>query len=80
MIYNFSELFCGKTFWKITKNISKPVVINIYVAANLVKSTLDKVAKEVWIYVIAVIAGLIFLTFFPQISLYIPVTSGLYIP
>ncbi|HZK40413.1 MAG TPA: TRAP transporter large permease subunit [Atribacterota bacterium] len=60
--------------------ISSPVAVNLYVAANLINSTLDKVAKEVWIYVIAVIAGLIFLTFFPQISLYFPVASGLYIP
>ncbi len=39
-----------------------------------------EVAQLIGGFVIAVILGLIFLTFFPQISLYIPVTSGLYIP
>jgi len=80
--YNIDLLFFGILFVVALAigQITPPVAVNLYVAANLVKSTLDKVAKEVWIYVIAVIAGLIFLTFFPQISLYIPVTSGLYIP
>lgn len=80
--YNIDLLFFGILFVVALAigQITPPVAVNLYVAANLVKSTLDKVAKEVWIYVIAVIAGLIFLTFFPQISLYIPVASGLYIP
>jgi len=80
--YNIDLLFFGILFVVALAigQITPPVAVNLYVAANLVKSTLDKVAKEVWIYVIAVMAGLIFLTFFPQISLYIPVTSGLYIP
>jgi len=80
--YDIDLLFFGILFVVALAigQITPPVAVNLYVAANLVKSTLDKVAKEVWIYVIAVIAGLIFLTFFPQISLYIPVTSGLYIP
>ena len=80
--YNIDLLFFGILFVVALAigQITPPVAVNLYVAANLVKSTLDKVAKEVWIYVIAVILGLIFLTFFPQISLYIPVASGLYIP
>ena len=80
--YNIDLLFFGILFVVALAigQITPPVAVNLYVAANLVKSTLDKVAKEVWIYVIAVIAGLIFLTLFPQISLYIPVASGLYIP
>ena len=80
--YNIDLLFFGILFVVALAigQITPPVAVNLYVAANLINSTLDKVAKEVWIYVIAVIAGLIFLTFFPQISLYIPVTSGLYIP
>ena len=80
--YNIDLLFFGILFVVALAigQITPPVAVNLYVAANLVKSTLDKVAKEVWIYVIAVILGLTFLTFFPQISLYIPVASGLYIP
>ena len=80
--YHIDLLFFGVIFVVALAigQITPPVAVNLYVAANLINSTLDKVAKEVWIYVVAVIAGLIFLTFFPQISLYIPVSSGLYIP
>ncbi len=68
--YNIDLLFFGILFVVALAigQITPPVAVNLYVAANLVKSTLDKVAKEVWINVIAVIAGLIFLTFFPQIK------------
>lgn len=60
--------------------ITPPVAVNLYVAANLIKSSLDRLSKEVWIYVIAAVIGLIVLTFFPQISLWIPVKAGLYVP
>ena len=60
--------------------ITPPVAVNLYVAANLIKSTLDRLSKEVWIFVIAAVVGLIILTFFPQLSLWIPVKAGLYTP
>ncbi|RLI51672.1 MAG: C4-dicarboxylate ABC transporter permease, partial [Candidatus Thorarchaeota archaeon] len=60
--------------------ITPPVAVNLYVAANLIKSSLDRLSQEVWIYVIAAVIGLIVLTFFPQISLWIPVKAGLYVP
>jgi len=80
--YNIDLLFFGIIFVVALAigQITPPVAVNLYVAANLIKSTLDKVAGEVWIFVIAAIIGLIILTFLPQVSLYIPVTSGLYIP
>ncbi|PIY31759.1 MAG: C4-dicarboxylate ABC transporter permease [Candidatus Infernicultor aquiphilus] len=80
--YHIDLLFFGIIFVVALAigQITPPVAVNLYVAANLINSNLDKVAKEVWIYVFAVILGLIFLTFFPQISLYVPVASGLYIP
>ncbi len=80
--YNIDLLFFGIIFVVALAigQITPPVAVNLYVAANLIKSTLDKIASEVWIFVIAAIIGLIILTFLPQVSLYIPVTSGLYIP
>ena len=80
--YHIDLLFFGIIFVVALAigQITPPVAVNLYVAANLINSTLDKVAKEVWIFVVAAILGLIFLTFFPQISLYVPVASGLYIP
>jgi len=80
--YNIDLLFFGIIFVVALAigQITPPVAVNLYVAANLIKSTLDKVAGEVWIFVIAAIIGLIILTFLPQVSLYIPVSSGLYIP
>jgi len=80
--YNIDLLFFGIIFVVALAigQITPPVAVNLYVAANLIKSNLDKVAKEIWIFVIAAIIGLIILSFLPQVSLYIPVTSGLYIP
>ncbi|HBY57271.1 MAG TPA: C4-dicarboxylate ABC transporter permease [Candidatus Atribacteria bacterium] len=80
--YNIDLLFFGIIFVVALAigQITPPVAVNLYVAANLIKSTLDKVASEVWIFVIAAIIGLIVLSFLPQVSLYLPVTSGLYIP
>jgi len=80
--YHIDLLFFGIIFVVALAigQITPPVAVNLYVAANLINSSLDKVAKEVWIFVVAAILGLIFLTFFPQISLYVPVASGLYIP
>ncbi len=80
--YKIDPLFFGIIFVIALAigQITPPVAVNLYVAANLVKSTLDKVAGEIWPYLIAAIVALIILTFIPQISLLLPVSSGLYIP
>lgn len=80
--YQIDPLFFGVIFVIALAigQITPPVAVNLYVAANLVKSTLDKVAVEIWPYLVAAIVALLILTFLPQISLLLPVSSGLYIP
>jgi len=41
---------------------------------------MDKLTKEIWPYLIAAIVALVILTFLPQLSLWIPVSAGLYFP
>ena len=80
--YKIDPLFFGIVFVIALAigQITPPVAVNLYVAANLIKSTLDKVAGEIWPYLIAAIVALVILIFLPQISLILPVLSGLYIP
>ena len=80
--YQIDPLFFGVIFVIALAigQITPPVAVNLYVAANLVKSTLDEVAMEIWPYLLAAIIALIILTFLPSISLLLPVSSGLYIP
>lgn len=61
--------------------ITPPVAVNLYVTANLIKSNINnEMVKFVLPMVAAAILALLFLTFFPQISLFLPVASGLYTP
>jgi len=80
--YKIDPLFFGIIFVIALAigQITPPVAVNLYVAANLIKSTLDKVAGEIWPYLVAAIFALVILIFLPQISLILPVSSGLYIP
>ncbi len=80
--YQIDPLFFGIIFVIALAigQITPPVAVNLYVAANLTKSTLDEIAKEILPYLLAAIIALIILTFIPQISLFIPLKSGLYIP
>ena len=80
--YQIDPLFFGIIFVIALAigQITPPVAVNLYVAANLTKSTLDEIAREILPYLLAAIIALIVLTFLPQISLLIPVKSGLYIP
>jgi C4-dicarboxylate transporter, DctM subunit len=80
--YEIDPLFFGVLFVIALSigQITPPVAVNLYVAANLVNTTMDKLTKEIWPYLIAAIVALIILTFLPQISLWIPVSAGLYFP
>ena len=61
--------------------ITPPVAVNLYVTANLIKSNINnEMVKFVIPMVLAAVLALIFLTLFPQISLWLPVASGLYTP
>ena len=57
-----------------------PVGVNLFTAANLVKSDLDSIAKQAFVFVIMDVVVLIILSFFPILSLYLPVAAGLYTP
>lgn len=60
--------------------ITPPVAVNLYITANLIKKPLDKVAKEVWPFVLFAIIGLLIVTYAPKLSLLIPIASKLYTP
>jgi C4-dicarboxylate transporter DctM subunit len=55
-----------------------PVGVNLFTAANLIKSDVDAVAKEAIPYVIMDVVVLIILSLLPILSIYLPVKAGLY--
>ncbi len=57
-----------------------PVGVNLFTAANLVDGDLDSVAKEAFLFVAIETVGLIIISLIPALSLYLPVTAGLYTP
>ena len=57
-----------------------PVGVNLFTAANLIKGDLDAVAKQAILFVIMDVVVLIMLSLFPILSLYLPVSAGLYTP
>jgi len=60
--------------------ITPPVAVNLYVTSNLIKKSLDETSKEIWPFVAFAVMGLLVITFFPKLSLLIPVASKLYTP
>jgi C4-dicarboxylate transporter DctM subunit len=81
-IFHVDPLFFGVmvTVALAIGQITPPVAVNLYVTANLIKKPLDKVANEVWPFVIFAIIGLLIITFIPKLSLWFPIASKLYIP
>ena len=57
-----------------------PVGVNLFTAANLTRSSIDAVAKQAIPFVLVDVVVLIILSLLPQLSLYLPVVSGLYKP
>ena len=61
--------------------ITPPVAVNLYVTANLIGTNIDdKMVKYVLPMVLSSVLSLIVLILLPQISLWLPVASGLYTP
>ena len=61
--------------------ITPPVAVNLYVTANLIESNInDKMVKFVMPMVLSAVLALIVLILLPQISLWLPLASGLYLP
>jgi C4-dicarboxylate transporter DctM subunit len=57
-----------------------PVGVNLFTAANLIESDVDKVAKEAIPFVLAAVVVLVIVSVFPALSTYLPVAAGLYAP
>lgn len=57
-----------------------PVGVNLFTAANLTRSNIDAIAKQAIPFVLMDVVVLIILSLLPQLSLYLPVVSGLYKP
>jgi C4-dicarboxylate transporter DctM subunit len=61
--------------------ITPPVAVNLYVTSNIIKSNInDEMIRFVIPMVLVAILALLVITFFPQITLWLPVASGLYTP
>lgn len=61
--------------------ITPPVAVNLYVTSNIIKSNInDEMVRFVIPMVLVSILALLVITFFPQISLWLPISSGLYTP
>jgi len=61
--------------------ITPPVAVNLYVTSNIIKSNInDEMVKYAIPMVLVSIAALVLITLFPQLSLWLPVSAGLYTP
>ncbi|TXT43795.1 MAG: C4-dicarboxylate transporter DctM subunit [Spirochaetes bacterium] len=61
--------------------ITPPVAVNLYVTSNIIKSNInDEMIRFVIPMVFVSILALLVITLFPQISLWLPIASGLYTP
>ncbi len=61
--------------------ITPPVAVNLYVTANLIDSNInDQMVKYVLPMVLSAVLSLVVLILLPQISLWLPIASGLYTP
>lgn len=61
--------------------ITPPVAVNLYVTANLIGTNIDdRMVKYILPMVLSAVLSLIVLILLPQISLWLPVASGLYTP
>jgi len=58
--------------------VTPPVAVNAYVAANIAKVSLEDIAKEALPLILAAILALIIAMLFPQLSLWLPRHAGLY--
>jgi len=58
--------------------VTPPMAVNLYVAANLAKITLEEISWAVIPFVLAMVGALLITTYFPILSLWIPRLFGLY--
>jgi TRAP-type C4-dicarboxylate transport system permease large subunit len=58
--------------------VTPPMAVNLYVAANLVKIPLEEISLAVIPFVLAMVAALLITIYLPFLSLWIPKLFGLY--
>ena len=58
--------------------VTPPVAVNAYVAANIADTTLEEIAKEALPLILAALLALIIMIIFPQLSVWLPKHAGLY--
>lgn len=57
--------------------LTPPVGVVLYVISNVAKISIEELIKEIWPFVLAEIAALAFITYFPWLTLIVPKLCGL---
>ncbi|WP_428868839.1 TRAP transporter large permease subunit, partial [Clostridium sediminicola] len=52
--------------------LTPPLGGNLFVAAQICDASFEDVVKNVWPWIIAMLIGLIFIIFIPQLSMWLP--------
>ncbi len=57
--------------------VTPPVAVNLYVAANIARVSFDEIARAVWPFVLAMLGALVIVTEWPGLSTALPALFGL---
>jgi tripartite ATP-independent transporter DctM subunit len=57
--------------------VTPPVAVNLYVAANIAKLSIDEISRAVWPFVLAMLLALAVITEWPALSTFLPALFGL---
>jgi C4-dicarboxylate transporter DctM subunit len=57
--------------------VTPPVAVNLYVAANIAKLSFDEISRAVWPFVLAMLLALFIVTQWPALSTFLPALFGL---
>jgi C4-dicarboxylate transporter DctM subunit len=52
--------------------ITPPVAVNLYVASNISKASMDEISRWVIPFFLALVAALLLVTYIPALSLWLP--------
>jgi C4-dicarboxylate transporter DctM subunit len=58
--------------------ITPPVALNLYVAANLAKISMERISRAALPFILALIVSLVIITYIPSLSLWLPRLFGLH--
>jgi C4-dicarboxylate transporter DctM subunit len=56
--------------------LTPPVAVNLFVAANLAKISMERISRAVMPFVFALIGALLIITYIPELSLWLPRVFG----